>query len=72
MSPKEIPETVERVLASMQDKERTVIRTLMDGHTQLEVSRSTGIPQPLISYYVKSFRAKMANASGMTAAGLHP
>lgn len=32
---------------------------LLEGHSQLELSRSTGISQPLISYYMKSFRTKV-------------
>lgn len=53
-------EAVESALGSMQEKGQRVVRALLEGYTQVEVSRATGITQPLVSYYLKSFRTKVA------------
>lgn len=60
----DILEAVEQVLASMQEKGRGAVRMLMEGYTQIEVSRSTGISQPLVSYYLRTFRTKMMSELG--------
>lgn len=56
---RELLDAVERALMGMQEKRRGVVMALLEGHSQLELSRSTGISQPLISYYMKSFRTKV-------------
>ena len=48
----------------MQEKGRRVVIALLEGQTQLEVSRAAGISQPLISYYLKSFRTKVRTELG--------
>lgn len=55
----ELWDVVERVLDSMQEKGRGVVRALLSGYTQMEIARLTGATQPLISYYLKSFRTKV-------------
>ena len=53
-----------RIIATMPEKGQRVIRSLLDGHTQQETSRITGIPQSVVSYYLKVFRVKAAGALG--------
>lgn len=55
----EVLDAVERAIASMQEKGQGVIRALLSGYTQMEISRFTGTTQPLVSYYLKSFRTKV-------------
>lgn len=57
-------EAVESALGSMQEKGQRVVRALLEGYTQVEISRATGITQPLVSYYLKSFRTKVAAELG--------
>ena len=61
---REIWEAVERALDGMQEKGRRVVIALLEGQTQFEVSRAAGISQPLISYYLKSFRTKVRTELG--------
>jgi len=60
----ELWDVVESVLASMQEKGQRVIRALLNGYTQMETGRFTGISQPLVSYYLKTFRVKMSAELG--------
>lgn len=55
----EIWDIVERALASMQENGQNVIGALLMGYTQVEISRLTGATQPLVSYYLRSFRTKV-------------
>lgn len=52
-------DAVERVLASMQKKEQKAVRALLSGYTQMEISRSVGVNQSMVSCYLKSFRTKV-------------
>lgn len=56
---KELWEAAERALGGMQEKGRDIVRGLLEGRTQLDISRSTGVSQPLIAYYLRSFRIKV-------------
>lgn len=50
---------VEKVLAAMPEKGRAPVKALLNGQTQVEVSRSTGMSQALVSYYLKFFWTRL-------------
>lgn len=54
----------ERVLASMRVKDQGIVRALLNGQSQQEVSLATGVPQSVVSYTQKLFRAKVRAEMG--------
>jgi len=55
----EIRDLAEDVLSSMRKNSQTIIRELLDGYTQVEVSKKNGVTQSLVCYHLNSFRRKL-------------
>ena len=47
----------EQALATMKANDQGIVRALLNGQTQQEVSFTTGIPQSVVSYTHKRFQA---------------
>ena len=54
----------EQALATMKANDQGIVRALLNGQTQQEVSFTTGIPQSVVSYTHKRFQAKVRVALG--------
>lgn len=55
----EILDVADEVLDTMSERAQDVIRNLLDGYTQTEVSEMTGVTQSLVSYHFNLFRKKL-------------
>ena len=54
----------EQALDTMKANDQGIVRALLNGQTQQEVSFTTGIPQSVVSYTHKRFQAKVRVALG--------
>ena len=54
----------DQALATMKANDQGIVRALLNGQTQQEVSFTTGIPQSVVSYTHKMFRAKVRAEMG--------
>lgn len=55
----EVHETIEKVLLEQSSRAQIAIRGVLEGQTQEDIARDTGIAQSQISYYMTAFRAKL-------------
>lgn len=55
----EVKEIIAEVIESLPARAQEIVKMLLEGNTQVEVSQETGYAQSLISYHLSSFRMKL-------------
>lgn len=55
----EIHEVIDSTIDSMRERAQEVVRYVLEGYTQTEVSEMTGVTQSLVSYHLNLFRSKL-------------
>lgn len=63
-SSEEEKEILKDVIGSLSKKGQEVIYAMLNGYTQSEAAHTTGLSQPVVSYYIKMFRARAVKALG--------
>lgn len=56
---REIQGILEEVLGTLRERSQEVVRGILEGYTQQEVSEMTGVTQSLVSYHLNLFRQKL-------------
>lgn len=55
----EVREAIEKVFQTQSERAQIALRGVLEGKTQEDVSRETGIVQSQVSYYLSNFRTKL-------------